>query len=628
MQLLSQMRWTFYLTIVYVFYLLFLLFQGDVNTLVSTSELLTIILSGNSTLVKINEATHKAYVLTKGVVEIRHQNEIPTNALTPSNASTAQCTFTYKNTRKWFQAELPTYHRFEAKINALKVNPPPVYYFRDSNNFYNIIGNLLWYVTLFFMVKYMMKSFSSFNQDEDTVIEVNKEDTSRKVSMNDVAGLEEVKNEIQEYIRFLKHRKKYLDLGAKLPRGLLLIGEPGCGKTLLAKAMAGESGVNFLSVSGSDFNEVFVGVGASRVRKLFKKARAQAPCVIFIDEIDGIGSKRGHSYGRENDVTLNKLLVEMDGFKENDNILVIGATNREDSLDSALLRSGRFDRKVIIDPPNVNERKAIFTLYLEKMKLAKSLNIEEVSQKMAKITPGFTGADIANICNQAAIIAVRANTEAPQMTFEHLEEAIDEIVVGMKKKDRLMTPKETEIVAHHEAGHALMGYLLKSTNPPIKVSIVPRGRGALGYSQPEPVDKKLYHKKELLAQLMVLYGGRVAEEIFFTDPTTGAWDDIKKATKLARQMVTQYGLSSLGPRACQLEENTQGSKRIGPDFLNKVEDEVQNILNKQYEATVKLLTENKKYLEIIAGKLLEKEVLVKSDIVSLVGASLEDSVAI
>ena len=624
------MRWTFYLTIVYVLYLLFVLFQGDVSQLVSTSELLLVITSGNSTLVKINEDKHKAHVLTQGYTEIRHQNEKPPNALALLNKTYSQCTVSYEKTKKWFQAELPTYHQFEAKINQLNITKkPPVYYFRDSNNLYQIVGTLLWYATLFFLFRYLMRSFtSSFNQDSDTIIEVKKEDENRKVSMNDVAGLEEVKNEIQEYIRFLKHRQKYLDLGAKLPRGLLLIGEPGCGKTLLAKAMAGESGVNFLSVSGSDFNEVFVGVGSSRVRKLFKKARAQAPCVIFIDEIDGIGSKRGYSFGRENDVTLNKLLVEMDGFKENDNILVIGATNREDSLDSALLRSGRFDRKVIIDPPNVKERKAIFGLYLKKMKLAESLNMEEVTQKMSKITPGFTGADIANICNQAAIIAVRADTEKPQMTLEHLEEAIDEVVVGMKKKDRLMTKKETEIVAHHEAGHALMGYLLKSTKPPIKVSIVPRGRGALGYSQPEPADKKLYHKKELLAQLMVLYGGRVAEEIFFKDPTTGAWDDIKKATKLARQMVTQYGLSSLGPRACQLEENAQGSKRIGPDFLNKVEDEVQKILNQQYEATVKLLNENKKYLELIAGKLLEKEVLVKSDIVELVGVDLEDSIEI
>jgi AFG3 family protein len=617
------MRWGLFFSLLYLLYLVYTNLFQDLSLLVTTAEILNIIMSGNATMVKIDETNHVAYLFTQRMEEVYRQN---------SKAifnEIAKCTVEYKTIGQVFKTVLPNYHTLEAKINELNITKtPPVHYLREGGMFSALGTTLLWYAVIFFALRYFMKNMgSSFTDNAESVIHKS-DDSDRKVTMDDVAGLEEVKNEIQEYIRFLKHREKYLELGAKLPRGLLLIGEPGCGKTLLAKAMAGESEVNFLSVSGSDFNEVFVGVGASRVRKLFQKARAQAPCVIFIDEIDGVGSKRGMSYGKENDVTLNKLLVEMDGFKENDNILVIGATNREESLDSALLRSGRFDRKIIIDPPNVNERNAIFKLYLEKIKMAGDLELDAAAEKMAKITPGFSGADIANICNQAAIIAVRGNIEDPKLTLEHLEEAIDEIVVGMKKKDRLMSPEETQIVAHHEAGHALLGYLLKSTNPPIKVSIVPRGRGALGYSQPEPVDKKLYRKKELLAQLMVLYGGRIAEEIFFQDPTTGAWDDIKKATKLARQMVTQYGLSDLGARACQLEENMQGSKRVGPEFLNKVENEVQRILDEQYAAAVKLLNDCKDDLEKIAQKLLEKEVLVKADIVELVGADREGSVEI
>jgi AFG3 family protein len=617
------MRWGVFFSLLYLLYLVYTNLFQDLSLLVTTAEILNIIMSGNATMVKIDETNHVAYLFTQRMEEVYRQN---------SKAifnEIAKCTVEYKTIGQVFKTVLPNYHTLEAKINELNITKtPPVHYLREGGMFSALGTTLLWYAVIFFALRYFMKNMgSSFTDNAESVIHKS-DDSDRKVTMDDVAGLEEVKNEIQEYIRFLKHREKYLELGAKLPRGLLLIGEPGCGKTLLAKAMAGESEVNFLSVSGSDFNEVFVGVGASRVRKLFQKARAQAPCVIFIDEIDGVGSKRGMSYGKENDVTLNKLLVEMDGFKENDNILVIGATNREESLDSALLRSGRFDRKIIIDPPNVNERNAIFKLYLEKIKMAGDLELDAAAEKMAKITPGFSGADIANICNQAAIIAVRGNIEDPKLTLEHLEEAIDEIVVGMKKKDRLMSPEETQIVAHHEAGHALLGYLLKSTNPPIKVSIVPRGRGALGYSQPEPVDKKLYRKKELLAQLMVLYGGRIAEEIFFQDPTTGAWDDIKKATKLARQMVTQYGLSDLGARACQLEENMQGSKRVGPEFLNKVENEVQRILDEQYAAAVKLLNDCKDDLEKIAQKLLEKEVLVKADIVELVGADREGSVEI
>tara|TARA_Y100000389_G_scaffold205027_1_gene262135 strand:- start:1179 stop:3020 length:1842 start_codon:yes stop_codon:yes gene_type:complete len=610
--------------------------------------MLDIIKSGNSTLLQINEQTHIAHLLTESIQTIQHQNSTLKIAYQPI------CTVTKTISQKWFSVVLPTYHQLEQQINSLIIShKPEIYYTQASASFYNLINYAIFFFVAFFLIKLSLKALNSINiQSTGThKIKIHRPtDKYNKITLKDVAGLEEVKEEIQEYINFMLYREKYAKLGAKLPKGLLMIGEPGCGKTMLAKAIAGECNINFISTSGSDFNEVYIGVGAARIRKLFDNARKNAPCIIFIDEIDGIGSKRSKlgEHNRESDSTLNKLLVEMDGFDTSDEILIIGATNRDDSIDSALLRSGRFDRKIIIDPPNIRERKAIFKLYMKPLKLdndkeTNKININDYSAKLAKITPGFSGADISNICNQAAIIAVRryerkyskkSEDDIEELndniiiSYPDFEEAIDEIAIGMRKKSRLMSETETNIVAHHEAGHAVMGYILDAAKPPIKVSIVPRGRNALGFSQPEPQDKKLYNKKELLAEIMTLYGGRVAEEIFFENPTTGAYDDIQKATQLARRMTTEYGLSSLGPLAYDLSKHAQDSRNIGQDIMNNIEEEIQNILVKCYQKTKDLLKTRKEMLILLANSLLQKEILLKQDIITLLGEDIENSVIV
>jgi cell division protease FtsH len=440
-----------------------------------------------------------------------------------------------------------------------------------------------------------------------------------KVTFDDVAGVDEAKEELQEIIEFLKHPKKFQALGAKIPRGVLLVGPPGSGKTLLAKAVAGEAGVPFFSISGSEFVEMFVGVGASRVRDLFDQAKKSAPCLVFIDEIDAVGRQRGAGLGGghdEREQTLNQLLVEMDGFDPNAGIIVIAATNRPDILDPALLRPGRFDRRVVVDNPDSKGRRAILDVHVRGKPLADDVDLD----RLAKHTPGFSGADLANLVNEAALLAARRNKK--KITMAEMEEAIERVIAGPQRRSRILSAKEREIAAYHEGGHALLGKLLPNADPPHKVTILPRGM-ALGYviSAP-PEDKYTYTKSELLDRITAMLGGRVAEELVFNEVTTGAQNDFEQATELARKMVTEFGMSErLGPLSL--------GKRHGPVFLGRdlvetrnyseeiayeIDKEVRRIIDECYERARSLLQANRDRLERLARALLEHESLEGEEI--------------
>ncbi len=438
------------------------------------------------------------------------------------------------------------------------------------------------------------------------------------ITFADVAGLEEAKVEVMEIVDFLKFPKKYTALGGKIPKGALLIGPPGTGKTLLAKAMAGEAQVPFFSISGSDFVEMFVGVGASRVRDLFKQAREKAPCIIFIDEIDAIGRARGRNAIMSNDErenTLNQLLVEMDGFGGDTGIIILAATNRPDVLDSALLRPGRFDRQISIDRPDVKGREEIFKVHLLPIKISQTLDI----LKLAEQTPGFAGADIANVCNEAALIAARKGKEAVDMS--DFQDAIDRVIGGLEKKNKIISPDEKEIIAYHEAGHAICGWFLEHAYPLLKVTIVPRGTAALGYAQYTPKEQYLYNTDQLSDQICMTLGGRAAEEIFFGKISTGASNDLQQITKIAYSMITVYGMNDkLGNISYYdpTQENTF-TKPFSEETGKIIDEEVRALIVTAYERTKKLLTEKRAQVEILAKELLHKEVLFKSDVELLIG---------
>ncbi|MFM1913630.1 MAG: ATP-dependent zinc metalloprotease FtsH [Bacteroidota bacterium] len=442
-----------------------------------------------------------------------------------------------------------------------------------------------------------------------------------KVTFNDVAGLDEAKEEVQEIVEFLKNPKKFTNLGGKIPKGALLVGPPGTGKTLLAKAVAGEAGVPFFSLSGSDFVEMFVGVGAARVRDLFKQAKEKAPCIIFIDEIDAVGRSRGRGSmpggNDERENTLNSLLVEMDGFATDSGIIIMAATNRPDVLDSALLRPGRFDRQVSIDKPDIIGREAIFKVHLKPLKLAKDIDPKELAAQ----TPGFAGAEIANVCNEAALIAARRNKEAVEMN--DFQEAMDRVIGGLEKKNKLISPEEKKIVAFHEAGHAIAGWFLEHANPLVKVSIVPRGVAALGYAQYLPKEQFLYRTEQLMDEMCVTLGGRAAEEIIFQKISTGAQNDLERITKLAYSMVTVYGMNEkLGNISYYDSKGNeyQFNKPYSEQTAREIDEEVRKIIAEAYERTKQLLKDKIQELTKLAEALLEKEVLFQSDLEKLVGA--------
>lgn len=439
------------------------------------------------------------------------------------------------------------------------------------------------------------------------------------LTFNDVAGLEEAKQEVMEIVDFLKNPKKYTNLGGKIPKGALLIGAPGTGKTLMAKAVAGEAQVPFFSLSGSDFVEMFVGVGASRVRDLFKQAKDKAPCIIFIDEIDAIGRARGKNNivggNDERENTLNQLLVEMDGFGTDSGIIILAATNRPDVLDTALLRPGRFDRQISIDKPDLVGREQIFKVHLKPLKLAEAVDAKKLSAQ----TPGFAGAEIANVCNEAALIAARRNKEAVDM--QDFQDAIDRVIGGLEKKNKIISPEEKRIVAYHEAGHAIAGWFLEHADPLVKVSIVPRGVAALGYAQYLPKEQFLYTTEQLLDGMCMTLGGRVAEDIVFGKISTGAQNDLERITKLSYAMVTIYGMNE---RVGNVSFNDpQGEYQFKQPYSEKTSEiidiEVRNQIDRAYQVTKALLTEKREGLEKLAQKLLEKEILFQSDLEEILG---------
>lgn len=532
---------------------------------------------------------------------------------------------------------------YESKLNELysqkNKTDVSIIYKTDktmANYFFEImfaLGTLYLFFTL--IRKFIMKEniidnpFTAQNR-EFTVV------TNEKTKFDDVIGLQTVKSDLKEYIGIFKNRKKYLDNGCELPRGLIFSGKPGTGKTLLGKALAGESNVSFIYACGSDFMEMYVGVGSQRVRKLFQLAREFSPAIIFIDELDSIGKSRNgkHFSHGEQDNTLNSLLSEMDGMKENENILVIAATNLIGTLDSALTRSGRFDKKVVFDIPNKTERQDMFKLYMNKIKLsdAVSNDMENTTLKLASMTAGLTGADIKTITNHAIMSYVkRSNNTTSDISsvpnifnnegndtdngtkFNDMEEAIAEVSVGMVKRERTMTDDEKKIVAHHEAGHAIVAYMLKQCQPPIKVSIIPRGEAALGYSQQEPTDQKLHSKEELFARMCVLLGGRIAENISFNKITTGASDDIEKLTKIAYGMVTVYGMNNAIGELNIMDNDSPYKDMVSQKTKETIDHEVNKLINRAKTVTDKMIDNNKTSLNKIANYLIENEEITKYD---------------
>lgn len=452
-----------------------------------------------------------------------------------------------------------------------------------------------------------------------------------QVTFNDVAGIEQAKLELAEVVDFLKNADRFTAVGAKIPKGVLLVGPPGTGKTLLAKAVAGEAGVPFFSISGSEFVEMFVGVGASRVRDLFEQAKANAPCIVFIDEIDAVGRQRGAGLGGGNDEreqTLNQLLTEMDGFEGNTGIIIIAATNRPDVLDAALLRPGRFDRQVVVDRPDYQGRLEILNVHARGKTLAKDVDLE----KIARRTPGFTGADLSNLLNEAAILAARRNLT--EISMDEVNDAIDRVLAGPEKKDRVMSEKRKQLVAFHEAGHALVGALMPDYDPVQKISIIPRGRaGGLTWFTPseDRMDSGLYSRSYLQNQMAVALGGRIAEEIVFGEEevTTGASNDLQQVARVARQMVTRFGMSDrLGPVALG---RSQGGMFLGRDIMSErdfseetaaaIDDEVRNLVDQAYRRAKAVLTENREVLDRLADMLIEKETVDAEELQDLLANS-------
>lgn len=521
---------------------------------------------------------------------------------------------------------------FADQINALNSSvDPSLRVFPDYVEKENWMGPLMgWLIPIFIFLGlwiFMMRRVSGgsggpgaqiFNigKSKATLFE---KDSRVTVTFADVAGLDEAKEEVMEVVDFLKNPKKYTSLGGKIPKGVLLVGPPGTGKTLLAKAVAGEAGVPFFSISGSDFVEMFVGVGASRVRDLFKQAREKAPCIVFIDEIDAIGRARGRNAFQggndERENTLNQLLVEMDGFSTDKGVILMAATNRPDILDNALMRPGRFDRQIGLERPDLSAREAIFKVHLRSIKVGQSVDPKILSE----MTPGFAGADIANVCNEAALVAARRNkTEVDLDDFHY---ALDRVIGGLEKRNKLISPEEKEIIAYHEAGHAICGWYLEHASPLVKVTIVPRGIGTLGFAQYLPKEEYITRTEQLLDRMCMALGGRAAESVIFGKISTGAQSDLDHVTKMAYSMISIYGLDEkVGNVSFYGLSQEAFQKPYSEDTATLIDDRVREMIDNQYDRAKKMLKEHKSDLEVLAKQLLEKEVIHKSDIEKLIGA--------
>jgi cell division protease FtsH len=531
-----------------------------------------------------------------------------------------------------FKLRITSIDRFDEKYEGLMAKLPeanrPEYMSENREDYFGVFIQWGFLFLLLFGFWMLMRRMTGGGGPGGQIFNIGKSkaalfdaENKVKITFEDVAGLDEAKEEVKEIVDFLKNPGKFTKLGGKIPKGALLVGPPGTGKTLLAKAVAGEAAVPFFSLSGSDFVEMFVGVGAARVRDLFKQAKEKAPCIVFIDEIDAIGRSRGRGQlpgaNDERENTLNSLLVEMDGFATDSGVIILAATNRPDVLDSALLRPGRFDRQISIDKPDIVGREAIFKTHLKPIKMDPTVD----PKKLAAQTPGFAGAEIANVCNEAALIAARRDKKAVDM--QDFQDAIDRVIGGLEKKNKIISPEEKKIVAFHEAGHAVAGWFLEHADPLVKVSIVPRGVAALGYAQYLPKEQFLYQTEQMMDEMCMAFGGRAAEEIVFNKISTGALSDLERITKMAYGMVTIYGMTkAIGNMSyydSKQADTYSFQKPYSDATAEKIDKEVRSIIEEAYQRAVKLLTEHRQYLDIIAKELLEKEILFQADLERLIG---------
>lgn len=585
---------------------------GSASKKISYDELKTFVNKGYASKIIINkdESTLKMYVNPKNIRDVFKQGSKNTG----NNP--------YVTTEFGSVDKVETF--IEAEKKAGKFKGELNYENKQGNDLFNILLSFGPILLLFFLWIYLMRRMSGGGGGAGGVFNVGKSKAKMyekgaeiNITFKDVAGQEGAKQEVQEIVEFLKNPKKYTDLGGKIPKGALLVGPPGTGKTLLAKAVAGEAGVPFFSMSGSDFVEMFVGVGASRVRDLFRQAKEKSPCIIFIDEIDAIGRARsknpsmGGNDEREN--TLNALLTEMDGFGTNSGVIILAATNRADMLDSALLRAGRFDRQINVDLPDLNERKEIFEVHLRPVKIDETVDVD----MLARQTPGFSGADIANVCNEAALIAARHDKS--YVGKQDFLDAVDRIIGGLEKKTKVMTEGERRTIALHEAGHATISWFLEHANPLVKVSIVPRGR-ALGAAWYMPEERQITTKEEMLDEMCATLGGRAAEELFTGHISTGAMNDLERVTKSAYGMIAYAGMSEKLPNICYYNNNEYNFQKPYSETTAKImDDEVLKMINEQYVRAKDLLTQHKEGHNKLAELLLEREVIFAEDVEKIFG---------
>lgn len=590
------------LAIVVLVVVLALNMQGSTVNELTTGELMTELQENNVTEIAITPKSDESIYYIEGKLEGYKETESFTAKVVGSELDNVLALINENN------------------IEEYDTNSDP-----GSSPFLYILVNVLPLVLLVVVMYFLFMKLANSNKSSMDFgrSKARLSNENDKKSFKDVAGLKEEKEEVAELIDFLKNPKKFEKLGARIPKGVLLVGPPGTGKTLLAKAIAGEANVPFFFISGSDFVELFVGVGASRVRDMFKEAKRNAPCLIFIDEIDAVGRQRGTGLGGghdEREQTLNQLLTEMDGFGENEGIIIIAATNRPDVLDPALLRPGRFDRQVTVSLPDANEREAILKVHAKNKILDKSVNLANLSLR----TPGFSGADLENLLNEAALLAVRRNKNV--ITMDEIDEATDRVLLGPAKTTRKITDKEKKLVSLHEAGHAVIGLKLEDAQEVHKITIIPRGMAG-GYTMMLPKEEKIavHTKDELLAQITGLLGGRVSEEMFLDEISTGASDDIKRATKIARSMVTEYGMSDLGP--VQYEEKSEGvflgrdyakSKNFSDQVALEIDKETRKIIEECYEKAKKIIADNKDLIFKLSDALMKYETITKEQIESIV----------